>query len=93
MNFWVPNFNSWRQGFNPVDMPWYSRYDYVEYWEYVPEQEWDSTYGANEYHPFKLSWRDDFDTLDERRWIVNNGGTFRENDCIFYREQTYVQNG
>lgn len=36
MNFWVPGFEKWNRGFDPVDMPWYARYDYVEYWEYVP---------------------------------------------------------
>ena len=35
MNFWLPNFDAWSNGFDPVDMPWYARYDFVEYWEYV----------------------------------------------------------
>lgn len=76
MNFWVPNFADWNEGFDPVDMPWYARYDYVEYWEYVPEDEWDSTPGANQYHPFKYTWKDDFDTFDETRWYASDNWTF-----------------
>ena len=30
MNFWTPTFHSWGKGFDDVDMPWYTMYDYVE---------------------------------------------------------------
>jgi endoglucanase len=48
MNFWIPDFADWNEGFDGgIDMPWYARYDYVEYWEYVPPAEWESTPLAN----------------------------------------------
>ena len=34
MNFWTPTFHSWGAGFNPIDMPWYALYDYVEVFTY-----------------------------------------------------------
>jgi hypothetical protein len=83
MNFWIPDFYDWNSGFDPVDMPWYARYDYVEAWEYVPPEEWDSTPGANKDHPFKFSWKDDFDTLDESRWYVSENWTFDANRVTF----------
>ena len=43
MNFWVPNFDDWSTGFDPSGMPWDAKYDFVEYWEYVPPQDLDST--------------------------------------------------
>ena len=30
MNFWTPTFHSWGKDLDPVDMPWYALYDYVE---------------------------------------------------------------
>jgi len=41
MNYWIPNFADWNEGFDPSDVPSYVHYDYVEYWEYVPESEWE----------------------------------------------------
>ena len=46
MNFWISDQpeNDWNVGFDGgQNMPWYARYDYVEYWEYVPEDKWDVT--------------------------------------------------
>jgi len=86
MNFWVPNFSDWNQGFDPADMPWYAKYDFVEFWEYVPPQDLDSTSGADQSHPFKFGWRDDFDTLDESRWKVSENWTFQENDVTFWKD-------
>ena len=93
MNFWVPNFEKWSYGFDPEDMPWYARYDYVEFWEYVPESEWATTEGANQWHPFKFGWKDDFDFLDESRWYVSENWTFPENNVTFWRDQVYTENG
>lgn len=93
MNFWLPNFDKWSRGFDPVEMPWYARYDYVEYWEYVPPQDWAATAGANQWHPFKFGWRDDFDTLDLDRWYPSNDWTFNENNVTFWRDQVYTENG
>lgn len=86
MNFWVPRFSDWNEGFDPTDMPWYARYDWVEFWEYVPESEWDTTPGANYWHPFKFSWRDDFDYLDQSRWHVSDNWTFGSNNATFWKE-------
>ena len=63
-------------------MPWYALYDYVEYHEYVPETQ-----------SFRFSWRDDFDYIDTSRWRVTDNATFPENDCIFYQDQVYTENG
>ena len=84
MNFWVPNFSDWNVGFDPVDMPWYARYDYVEYWEYVKPEDWATTAGANQWHPFKKVWRDEFDTFDEARWKKSDDWTFGVNDVTFW---------
>jgi hypothetical protein len=67
-------------------MPWYAKYDFVEFWEYVPPQDLDSTSGADQSHPFKFGWRDDFDTLDESRWKVSENWTFQENDVTFWKD-------
>jgi hypothetical protein len=84
MNFWIPNFSDWNKGFDPVDMPWYARYDYVEYWEYVKEEDWATTEGANYWHPFKKVWRDEFDTFDTDRWVASDDWSFGVNDVTFW---------
>jgi len=38
MNFWIPNFHDWNVDFQPDEIPWYARYDYVEVWDYVPPE-------------------------------------------------------
>lgn len=93
MNFWIPNFSDWNDGFDPAGMPWYARYDYVEYWEYVPEAEWPTTSGANQWHPFKFGWRDDFDTFDTTRWTASEDWTFPVNDVTFWSSQVYAEDG
>lgn len=47
MNYWIPNMSKWNGGFDLEDYASYVHYDYVEYWEYVPESEWASTPIAN----------------------------------------------
>jgi len=76
MNFWIPDFYDWNVGFEETGMPWYARYDFVEVWDYVPPEEWVNYDIANQWHPFKQKWRDDFNTLDESRWIVSDDWTF-----------------
>jgi hypothetical protein len=94
MNFWIPNFHDWNEGFDPDDgMPWYARYDYVEYWEYVPQADWPTTDGANQWHPFKQTWRDDFDTFDETRWVASEDWTFSVNEVTFWESQVYTEDG
>jgi hypothetical protein len=94
MNFWIPNFHDWNEGFDPDDgMPWSARYDYVEYWEYVPQADWPTTDGANQWHPFKQTWRDDFDTFDETRWVASEDWTFSVNEVTFWESQVYTEDG
>jgi len=83
MNFWIPNFHDWNVDFQPDEMPWYARYDYVEVWDYVPPEQWTSTDGADEDSPFKLRWRDDFDSFDDDRWVKSDHWTFEENNVYF----------
>lgn len=93
MNFWIPGFHDWNIGFEAVDMPWYARYDYVEVWDYVPPEDWDNYPVANQWHPFTQRWRDDFDTLDENRWVVSDDWSFNDNLVMFEESQVYVENG
>ena len=37
MNFWTPTFHAWGVGLDPIDMPWYVLYDYVEVFTYDKE--------------------------------------------------------
>ena len=85
MNFWVPTFEWWGGGLDPSSMPWYAEYDWVEYYTY------DENDSAN---PFKLSWKDEFDSIDTSRWHVTNSGSgFGANDCAFFGSQVYTKDG
>ena len=81
MNFWTPTFHSWGEGFNPVDMPWYALYDYVEVFTYEPEH--------NEFH---FHWRDDFDSFDSGKWHKAAGG-FQSNTSVFHPANAYTSGG
>ena len=93
MNFWVPAWEGWNNGFDPTDFPWYAKYDYVEVWDYVEPDQWSSTDGADEDHPFQLRWRDDFDTFDETKWVKSNNWSFNDNLVTFMESNVYVQDG
>ena len=64
MNLWMPQYDKWKEGFNPTCMPWYAKFDFVEVRDYVQPDDPES----NE-SPFKFRWRDDFDTFDESKWL------------------------
>ena len=81
MNFWTPTFHSWGQGFDPVDMPWYVLYDYVEVFTYNE--------AANE---FEFHRRDDFNAFDSGRWHKASGG-FEANSSVFYPSNVYTSGG
>ena len=81
MNFWTPTFHSWGDGFDPVDMPWYVLYDYVEVFNY------DEHTGE-----FIFDWRDDFDAFDSGRWHKASGG-FEANSSVFYPSNVYTSGG
>ena len=80
MNFWTPTFESWGNGFDAADMPWYVRYDYVE------------TYTWNtETKGFDFHWRDDFGTWDAQRWHKSDNTTFDANSTTFRASQAYIE--
>lgn len=81
MNFWTPTFHSWGDGFDPVDMPWFALYDYVEVFTYNEH--------ANE---FEFHWRDDFNAFDSGRWHKASGG-FEANSSVFYPSNVYTSAG
>ena len=81
MNFWTPTFHSWGEGFDPVDMPWYVLYDYVEVYKYNQYQ-----------NVFEFDWRDDFNAFDSGRWHKASGG-FEANSSVFYPSNVYTTGG
>ena len=81
MNFWTPDFHAWSSGFNPVDMPWYVLYDYVEVF----------TYDAD-HNQFVFHWRDDFDSFDSSKWHKASGG-FASNTSVFHPANAYTTGG
>ena len=81
MNFWTPTFHSWGKGFDPVDMPWYVLYDYVEVFSYNEHK-----------NEFEFHWRDDFDAFDSSRWHKASGG-FEANSSVFYPSNVYTNDG
>ena len=81
MNFWTPTFHSWGAGFNPVDMPWYVEYDYVEVYTYDIE-----------HNEFMFHWRDDFNHFDSGKWH-KAAGSFENNTSTFYPNNVYTNQG
>ena len=81
MNFWTPTFHSWASGFDPIDMPWYLLFDYIEVYTY-----------NEQLHEFDFHWRDDFDAFDSGRWHKASGG-FEANSSVFYPSQVYTSGG
>ena len=81
MNFWTPTFHSWASGFDPIDMPWYLLFDYIEVYTY-----------DELLHQFDFHWRDDFDAFDSGRWHKASGG-FEANSSVFYPSQVYTSGG
>ena len=65
LNLWAPRYDAhdedWSVGRDESTMPWYAKVDYVEYYS------WDAATDS-----FVFEWRDDFDSLDESRWMVQN---------------------
>ena len=82
MNFWTPTFESWANGFDEKDMPWYTQYDFVETYT------WNSKTNSFEFH-----WRDDFETFDTNRWHKSDNTTFDANSTTFRGSQAYVKDG
>ena len=83
MDFWTPEFAGWGDNMeDDATMPWYTRYDWVEVYDY---NQWNDS--------FTLKWRDDFNTLDLDRWFRSDGWSFDLNSSLFLASNTYVENG
>lgn len=82
MNFWTPKWEQWGKGLNDATMPWYTRYEYVEAYDYNQDTK-----------EFVLRFRDDFETLNLSRWNVSNNWTFPENSTVFMENHAYVLDG
>ena len=82
MNFWTPTFQSWGQGLDATNMPWYVLYDYVETFTYNSET-----------NGFDFHWRDDFITFDPDRWHKSDNTTFDANSTTFRASQSYISQG
>ena len=74
MNFWTPTFAGWGDGRDPSSMPWYVNYDYVETYHYNTSTK-----------QFTFAWKDDFNSLDFKRWIVSDNWTFNDNSTKFMK--------
>ena len=75
MNFWLPAWDKWRNGFDPAGMPWFAQYDYVEVYDFDPNDQSDD--------PFTFRWRDDFDTFDTSKWVKSDNWSFNDNLVLF----------
>jgi len=81
MNFWTPTDHPWGHGFEPVDMPWYLLYDYVEVFTFNEET-----------NDFEFHWRDDFNRFNSDRWHKADGG-FEANSSVFSPDNVYTYHG
>lgn len=82
LNFWTPGWESWGKGLDPSQMPFYTRFDYVEAYDYDVASD-----------QFTLRFRDDFDTLNRNIWRVSDDWTFPDNDSTFMENHAYVESG
>jgi hypothetical protein len=85
LSFWTPE---WIEKHLEDDstMPWYTRYDYVEAYDYKGKNE------STGEDMFELRFKEDFDTLDTDRWILGDH-TFEDNNARFVPENAYVEDG
>ena len=87
MNTWASIYESWVGPFNIENLPVYSFYDYVSYYEYTPST---GDYGTN--NDFSFSWTDNFDSWVQNRWTKENH-TFWGNRCQFNPSNAVFQDG
>jgi beta-glucanase (GH16 family) len=72
MNFWTPTWYPWNDQFSEADLPWETKYDYVE------------TYTWNDYtNSFDWYWRDDFNSFDNSKWYASDNWGFEGNSSLF----------
>ena len=87
MNTWSSIYDNWVGPFNAENLPVYSFYDYVSYYEYTPGT---GDYGTND--NFTFSWTDNFDDWDQDKWTKENH-TFWGNRCQFNPSNIVFQDG
>ena len=80
MSFWTPHWDA--ANLNESQLPAYTKYDYVKACDY--------DVGTGD---FTLRFVDNFDTLDENRWIARDDITFDGNSSKFKETHAYVQDG
>ena len=82
MNFWAPKFKEWGEGFDPVDLPWELKCDYIEVWTYNAKKK-----------DFEFHWKDDFTTFDTNRWSLLDNTAFMGNWAVFRSSQVSALDG
>ena len=87
MNTWSSIYDNWVGPFNVENLPVYSFYDYVSYYDYTPGT---GDYGTN--NNFTFSWIDNFDNWDQSKWTKENH-TFWGNRCQFNPSNIVFQDG
>ncbi|MFH0265428.1 family 16 glycosylhydrolase [Vibrio rumoiensis] len=80
MNVWISEAIGWVGKFDPASLPAYQVIDWIEYYQYEPD-------GS-----YKLAWRDDFTTFDNKRWAKGDWG-FPGNLVTFSPENAFIKDG
>ena len=88
MNLWPAVWENWVGVWNQEDTPKHVYYDYVKYYEYVPNQ---GDYGTD--NNFRLVWEDNFHNFNDNIWEDNSSGSFEGNLCSFSPSNTNFYNG
>ena len=79
INFWPPNIVEWVGSWSDSVLPLHMFVNWAEYYHWENGQ-------------FKLSWRDDFEYLDQGRWATADW-TFAENRADFSPKNVVVKDG
>ena len=87
MNTWASIYENWVGPFDVQNLPIYSFYDYVTYYNYTPET---GNYGTD--NNFTFSWHDDFEYWDQNKWTKENH-TFWGNRCQFNPSNAVFHDG
>ncbi|WP_411994161.1 family 16 glycosylhydrolase [Agarivorans sp. DSG3-1] len=80
MNIWISEAIGWVGQFQASSLPLHQVVDWMEYYEYQDNGE------------FSLSWRDDFNNFDEKRWGKGDWG-FDSNLVTFSPNNANIVNG
>ena len=81
MDFWTPTSGSWADDFQNKNMPYYTKYDYVQVETY------NETTGG-----FDLLWKDEFKSFDSDRWLKSDGWGSGDNcSTVYYPSQVYTE--